>query len=171
MVLNSVTFPLNLSSTGFFFCQHSGSSRSTVFLVLSLMDIFYLAFWIFWDGSCAILIHLVSLSSSFSSNRIFTDFHYSGRKKGIKVSLALLSVLPLPGLSGSGCSAGSCKAVPPLHCFAYMILNLSSGWLPLSEQIQCFVRLPVRGLEKCSVGPFLFYQQSPHICLSYCVTV
>lgn len=170
-VLNSVTFLLNLTSAGFFSANTLGAVEALVFLVISLTDIFYLAFWLFWAGSCASLFHLVSLSSSFSSNRIFIDFHYSARKKGIKVSLALLSLF-FPYLHCLGVAAvlGAVRQFP-LALLCSHDLEPENGWLPLPEQTQCFVRLPIKQLEECSVGSFLFYQQSPHTCLSYCVTV
>lgn len=50
-------------------------------------------------------------------------------KREKKVSLALLSLFfPSLGCLGAAAALGACcKAVPLLHCFAYTILNLSSG--------------------------------------------
>ena len=108
-----------------------GAEGWLVFLIISSTEIFYLAFWIFLAGTCAILFHLVSLSrSSFSSNRIFIDFHYSGRKKrGKEKSLLRSSLFSPPTWIIWGVTAALrayYKSVHLLDYFAYTILNLSS---------------------------------------------
>lgn len=123
----------------FFFYQLNilGAEAWLVFLIIPSPDIFYLAFWIFLARTCAILSHLVCLSSSsFSSNRIFIDFHCSGRKKtGEKKKVALFSLSLLFSLFSPptwiirGVSAAwraHYKSVHPSDSFAYIILNLSS---------------------------------------------